>query len=576
VLSLVPAPRAQGVVVLAGGGSEGNNGDTTSWSYRLYGALVANGDVDGDGTIRVAVVARETESAFIPNYFEWIGTTQGVTVDAFNVTVGSRAAADNPAVVGVVATADVVFLKGGDQGQYYDLWNGTLLETHIRAVAAAGGALGGTSAGAMSLAEHCLCGGQDLIGSDPMGDARSPYLDDATVPGTSSIHSDFLGIVGGVYVDTHATERGRLGRVLGVLAKATDDTGDSEILAVAIEAQTGVVLRNDTALVVGEGAVEFVHQTPDTRRHRDAGRPLVYTDLHLDRLADGWRYVVSARRPVLDPLPPDTEPVVYSGDGAANAGALTVLGSLPSNEQKFEWIAAYAPNAYALTQTTLTTFVRDAVGFTNVDRGTGRGDRQEALFRALYDRPNLTGFLLYGAYSDGGTTGGTLVRTTAEPDVASFAGDMAAIVIDGKTITHRGLAPTVNSYGLRSAVLLGVRVHVLAESALRKLSYSTCTHTLTGAAVPAEPAPTGSGAVLEVRPNPSSSWAEVRLESPGAPHVRVEVLDGLGRRVALLADGAASGVTTYTVDTSGLAAGVYTVRASGADETLTRRFVVAR
>ena len=77
----------------------------------------------------------------------------------------------------------------------------------------------------------------------------------------------------GVYVETHATARGRLGRVAGVLAKATDDTGDDAILAIALDERTGIVVRRDTATMVGEGAVEFLRQSAATLRLRDAGRP---------------------------------------------------------------------------------------------------------------------------------------------------------------------------------------------------------------------------------------------------------------------------------------------------------------
>lgn len=97
---LAPLVHAQGTVMLAGGGSEGDIGDTNAWSYGLYAALVENGDVDGDRTVRVAVVSRLSETDFIPNYFERIGQLLGVTVDAFNVRVASQTEADNPATVG--------------------------------------------------------------------------------------------------------------------------------------------------------------------------------------------------------------------------------------------------------------------------------------------------------------------------------------------------------------------------------------------------------------------------------------------------------------------------------------------
>jgi hypothetical protein len=59
--------------------------------------------------------------------------------------------------------------------------------------------------------------------------------------------------------------------------------------------------------------------------------------------------------------------------------------------------------------------------------------------------------------------------------------------------------------------------------------------------------------------------------------VRVELFDGVGRRVAVLRDGpAARGDTAVEVDASALAPGLYVVRASSADGVASRRLVVAR
>ncbi|MDP1859311.1 MAG: hypothetical protein Q8K82_11595 [Gemmatimonadaceae bacterium] len=74
-----------GVIVLIGGGSEGNIGQKGAWSYALYKEVVANGDVTGDGVVTIAVLSPYDESHFIPNYFAWIGRTLGIAVAASNV-----------------------------------------------------------------------------------------------------------------------------------------------------------------------------------------------------------------------------------------------------------------------------------------------------------------------------------------------------------------------------------------------------------------------------------------------------------------------------------------------------------
>ncbi|MEO8199566.1 MAG: cyanophycinase [Gemmatimonadota bacterium] len=464
-----------GVIMAAGGGSEGNQGNTASWSYKLYRELVLNGDVTGDGVVQVAILASSTQSSFMVNYFQWIGTTVGLTVVAKDYLVKTKANANSAALVGGVANADVVFIKGGDQGVYYDQWNNTLLETNIRAVANRGGAIGGTSAGAMSLSEYCFCGSMDMISTDVLKDSHTRYLDDASQPGTSGIHTDFLSFLGNLVIDSHFTERGRLGRTLGILARATEDAGASDILAIGIEARTGIVVRNSRALVIGTGEVSFIHQSPTTVRIRDVGHPLVYTNLIMDRLTEGWSYDLGAHSIITSPLPAGVSPVTYAGNGAANAGALTITGSTETDKNKFARVAAYNPSNYALKPTTAPVFVRNAIGFTDAGRTANRDDKQETLFRALYDQPSFIGFLAF--------SGGTLTRTAAAPDEISMGGTLASIVFDGKGISYRGLSPYPSNYAtsggsLKAAALTNLTVSVLAESTARNMRYNSLMHAI--------------------------------------------------------------------------------------------------
>jgi hypothetical protein len=77
--------------------------------------------------------------------------------------------------------------------------------------------------------------------------------------------------------------------------------------------------------------------------------------------------------------------------------------------------------------------------------------------------------------------------------------------------------------------------------------------------------PPRTHALSAPRPNPSSGRTELTIEVADAQHVRVEVLDALGRRVATLHDGVlAAGIThRLAFDGSSLPAGVYAVRAVG-------------
>lgn len=274
---------ALALILLAGGGTEGEVGDRAAWSARLYAHLLDHGDVTGDGKLTVAVVSAHDETDFIPKYFRWLGAQ-----DAYNVKVDSRAAASSGETLAAIDRADAVFLKGGNQGTYYKLWNDTPLEGALRRLVERHGAIGGTSAGAMSLAEIALAGGKSLVSADVLQDACTPMLDDED--GGSGLHTDFLGFVPDATIDTHFTERARLGRMLGVMARAASENRRPRLLGIGVAEQTGVVIEDGVARVIGADSVWFVQGSPDAALVRKPGQPLGYAPLVAHVLSDGQRY----------------------------------------------------------------------------------------------------------------------------------------------------------------------------------------------------------------------------------------------------------------------------------------------
>jgi ELWxxDGT repeat protein len=78
-------------------------------------------------------------------------------------------------------------------------------------------------------------------------------------------------------------------------------------------------------------------------------------------------------------------------------------------------------------------------------------------------------------------------------------------------------------------------------------------------------------------PNPAQDRATVTFEIAEAGPVRVEVLDVLGRSVALLADGpVAAGEHTLTWEADALPSGLYLVRLTAGDAVQTQRLTLAR
>ena len=90
--------------------------------------------------------------------------------------------------------------------------------------------------------------------------------------------------------------------------------------------------------------------------------------------------------------------------------------------------------------------------------------------------------------------------------------------------------------------------------------------------------PAASPALGVLYPNPvTASALTVRFELPERETARVEVIDLLGRTVAVLADGSQpAGPQTATLDASVLPSGVYFVRLRAGDVTQTRKLTVVR
>ena len=96
-------------------------------------------------------------------------------------------------------------------------------------------------------------------------------------------------------------------------------------------------------------------------------------------------------------------------------------------------------------------------------------------------------------------------------------------------------------------------------------------------AVDAAGRPGATWGLVSVSPNPTRAGARVRYVLDRAGEARVEVLDGLGRRLAVLADGPhAAGAHEVSFGAGGLAPGVYLVRLASGRGADTRRLSVVR
>lgn len=303
--------RAQGSLLLVGGGSE----DRNDWSDRPYRWLV-----DHAPNRRILVLNYEDTTSFFSSYLPWLSPC---TVE--NRAITSVTAANDSVLYRFILGFDGIFLRGGDQWQYVTRWRGTLTEQAIREVFARGGVVGGTSAGEAVLSEVIFDARETSVA--PRTALRNPFAAGVTLT------TDFLGFAANMIADSHFFERGRLGRLPAFVAFAKQKTG-REIIGVGIEYGTALAIGTDgIGEVMGSGTVTVVRSDAGTTTELAQGAPLSMHGLRFDQLTDGARFDIhdGTTVPAPDAFPYDAvrytapaSPVLL--DGGSTIGEWTRSG----------------------------------------------------------------------------------------------------------------------------------------------------------------------------------------------------------------------------------------------------------
>jgi len=153
--------------------------------------------------------------------------------------------ADDAAVeeMQLVKGARAVFFTGGDQLKITSKLGGSRLCEEIHAIYERGGLIAGTSAGASVLTETMIVTGDDR--THRIGDALQ------LSPG--------LGFISGMIIDQHFGERGRVGRLLGVVVQ------NPRAVGIGIDENTAIVIKTPECFeVIGAGAVYVLDARPMT------------------------------------------------------------------------------------------------------------------------------------------------------------------------------------------------------------------------------------------------------------------------------------------------------------------------
>jgi cyanophycinase len=241
---------------------------------------------------RVAIVptASEQRSTTIEHYENTFELEDVRHIDVIDIR--TRHHAEQAQTLRALEGATAVMFTGGDQQRLLSIMEGTRFATELRRRSREGLVVGGSSAGAMALGDPMIVRGEP-----------TQFYEPGAIP-----HGPGLGIVPGVTVDTHLVARGRLTRLLPVVAARPDALG------VGIEEGCGVTVSPDgLATVYGPGVVCIVDAAAagpgggerhggarpgggEERRRTDRGRALSLAGLQLHVLAAGDRFDLRERR----------------------------------------------------------------------------------------------------------------------------------------------------------------------------------------------------------------------------------------------------------------------------------------
>jgi cyanophycinase len=285
-----------------------SNNVTTSTSA---GELLMGGGTDVDAAFvwmigksgggDFVVIRASGTDAYNPYIYD-LGSVDSVET----IITKNRAAASDPFVVEKIRNAEALFIAGGDQSNYVDLWKDTPIEDAIHELVARKVPIGGTSAGLAVMGEFLFSAANGTIYSDTA--LSNPYNNKV------ALDRDFLVLpyMNGIITDSHFVTRDRMGRLVTFLARIVQDGWASSAKGLGIDEQTAIAVdERGRATVLGFGSAYFL-QTPGMPEVCQAKTPLTYRNLSVYRVSGsatfnfatwsgngGTAYTISAENGVL-------------------------------------------------------------------------------------------------------------------------------------------------------------------------------------------------------------------------------------------------------------------------------------
>ena len=214
----------QAGLVLAGGATD--NDQAMQWMLERAGG----GDV---------LVIRASGS---DGYNDYFFSELGVEVNSVEtIRFNNLNASADPYVLRRIEEAEILFMAGGNQTDYYDFWKDTQVEDLINWLHNEKGiTIGGTSAGMAILGHYYYTPtSEGVVSEEALFDPFHPNMD---ILGSN----DFLDLpyLERLITDTHFDQRSRAGRLVTFMARLTEENGE-RAFGIASNEYTAVVITPD-------------------------------------------------------------------------------------------------------------------------------------------------------------------------------------------------------------------------------------------------------------------------------------------------------------------------------------------
>jgi cyanophycinase len=235
-------------------------GDTANVIKPVNGGLVLMGggtdvspafkwmmDRSGGGDV---VIIRVSGADAYNDYINKMGNVNSVET----LKIDTRELANNDTVVNIIRNAEMLFIAGGDQSAYMNLWKGTKTEAALNYLLQEKKApFGGTSAGCAIMGAAYFSGENGSVVSDDA--LANPFATNINLYYNDFLHAPYLE---NVITDQHYVARSREGRSVVFLGRIQQDF---KVLTkgIAMDERTAVCIDKDgKAQVFGSSSAYFI------------------------------------------------------------------------------------------------------------------------------------------------------------------------------------------------------------------------------------------------------------------------------------------------------------------------------